>query len=231
MWTLCWDDTREIVGEGLCPSRKASLWIKGIAPCRCLRQKKAGRNLRSRAIGGPLRSRPGNGNRGKVACAAHGAAERGSPGDRQGRPYRAAREYAARPSRFCFTVGRRGRRPLRALLYLPQAAESPVLHLAVPEKRFGLSLFPRAFRPLRKQRLSFICRRQRRARCYTLRCPKNASGFRFFLAFFDRCGNRGSPSSATGSGEPLFHVKHYGKRIRKLKMFHVEHCKGGAMLI
>ena len=38
----------------------------GIAGRRCQRQKKAARNLRSRALGGPLRSRPGKGNCGKV---------------------------------------------------------------------------------------------------------------------------------------------------------------------
>ena len=61
-------------GKAFCfPLHTASVWLfrsdrktRGIAACRCQWQMQAGRNFRSRAIGGPLRSRPGNGNCGKV---------------------------------------------------------------------------------------------------------------------------------------------------------------------
>ena len=42
---------------------------KGISGRRCLWQKKAARNLRSRAVGGPLRSRPTGGTCGKAGQA------------------------------------------------------------------------------------------------------------------------------------------------------------------
>ena len=57
-------------GKAFCfPLHTASVWLfrsdrktRGIAACRCQWQMQAGRNFRSRAIGGPSRSRPGNGN-------------------------------------------------------------------------------------------------------------------------------------------------------------------------
>ena len=49
--------------EGLSPQPSRA---RGILASRCRWQKKRGRNFRSRAVGGSLRSRPANGNRGKA---------------------------------------------------------------------------------------------------------------------------------------------------------------------
>ena len=62
---------------------RPNLELLRIAASRCLRRMQAGRNFRSRAIGGPSRSRPGNGNAARRASVSpngfSGTARRSSP--------------------------------------------------------------------------------------------------------------------------------------------------------